>query len=95
MRKTAFLLTLTALGLMSLTTTGFAGDGKCDICVTSIPKTHSKPCKVKVCTEVVDRCTVEKKACGPCGKTYCYVVTVITYKDVYSDGTTRIWKSSI
>lgn len=93
MRTTIFLLTLAICGMFTLTGKSLAGEGA--ICVTSIPKTHPRPCKVKVCTEIIDRCTKTCKACGPCGKIYSYTVTEITYKDVYSDGTTRIWKSSI
>jgi hypothetical protein len=92
MKKTILLLALT-VGLANWAAVSFAGE--CDTCVRSIPKTHPRACKVKVCTEEIDRCTQVLTAKGPCGKTYSYTVTQVTYKDVYCDGTTRIWKATI
>ncbi len=92
MRKTILLLAL-MIGLANFAVNSFAGE--CDICVRTIPKTYPRPCKVKVCTEEIDRCTQVLCAQGPCGKTYTYIVTQVTYKDVYCDGTTRIWKTTI
>lgn len=48
---------------------------------------HSQRCaSYKVCTQEVDRCCHERTACDGYGRHYRYHVTIITYRDVYSDG---------
>ncbi len=60
-----------------------------------IPKTLSRAKICKVCTELIDRRTIVCRACGPDGKIYTYTVVEITYRDTFSDGSVRIWKTSI
>ena len=93
MRKFCFLLPIALIGLLSTPTELSAGG--CKYCVNSIPKTHPRARKTKVCTKVLRRCKRTLTATGLCGKTYQYTVNEITYQDIYSDGTTRIWKSTI
>ena len=56
---------------------------------------HCKPKVYKVRTCEIDRCSYKKWAYDHCGKRYSYLVTVITYKDIYSNGTYKIWKRTI
>lgn len=45
----------------------------------------------KVSTVEVHRCTEPRIAYHPGGRRYTYYVTVVTYRDHYSNGTTRTW----
>lgn len=56
---------------------------------------HSAPKVYKIRTCEIDRCSYKKWAYDHCGKRYSYTVTVITYKDYYSNGTFRIWKHTV
>lgn len=56
---------------------------------------HCGPEVYKVRTCEIDRCKYKKHAYNHCGKRYSYWVTVITYKDYYSNGSYRDWKRSI
>ncbi|MDF1861345.1 MAG: hypothetical protein P1U87_14105 [Verrucomicrobiales bacterium] len=57
------------------------------------PKCAPKVYKIRTCE--IDRCKYRKWAYDHCGKRYSYWVTVITYKDYYSNGSHRIWKNTI
>lgn len=47
------------------------------------------PYKVRTCE--VHRCAYRKSAHDSCGRNFRYTVTVITYRDFYSDGSTRTY----
>ncbi|MAS93637.1 MAG: hypothetical protein CMO55_10635 [Verrucomicrobiales bacterium] len=53
----------------------------------------SRVYKIRTCE--VDRCSYKKWAYDHCGKRYSYLVTVVTYKTFYSDGSYKIWKNTI
>ncbi len=55
---------------------------------------HCEPRIFKVRTCEIDRSTYRKWAYDRCWKRYSYQVTVITYKDVYSNGSFRIRKET-
>jgi hypothetical protein len=48
-----------------------------------------------VCTKVVSCRTECRWAKDHCGKRYAYEVKVITYADVYSDGSTRTYSKTV
>ena len=50
---------------------------------------HCAPYKVS--TVEVNRCSHVQTAYDNCGRPYSYRVTVVTYCDRYSDGTSRTW----
>ena len=56
---------------------------------------HCTPKVYKVRTCEIDRCSYKKMAYDHCGRRYSYLVTVITYKTYYSDGSYKIWKNTI
>lgn len=58
-------------------------------------RSHCAPKVYKIRTCEVDRCRYQKWSYDHCGKRYSYWVTVITYKDYYSNGTYKIWKRTI
>ena len=58
-------------------------------------RSHFAPKVYKIRTCEIDRCQYRKWAYDHCGKRYSYWVTVITYKDFYSNGSSRIWKRTI
>lgn len=58
-------------------------------------RNHCKPKVYKVRTCEINRCKYKKWAYDHCGKRYSYWVTVVTYKDFYSNGSYRVWKRTI
>ncbi len=48
----------------------------------------------KTSTCVVDKCSYKKWTTDYCGKRYSYTVTVVTYRDTYSNGTSKTYKQS-
>jgi len=46
----------------------------------------------KVCTEVIDSQTYCKTGVNHLGQPFVYRVKFVTYRDVYSDGSTRIYR---
>jgi hypothetical protein len=69
-----------------------AGYGYCETpvyepkCETPVYEpVHCQPYKVSTCE--VNRCQECRTAYDHCGKPYTYHVTIITYRDTYSDGT--------
>ena len=71
------------------------GDRYCSKCTNRPPRTSSRPCCKKLCTKIVCRKRVVRKAKGICGETYTYYVTETTFEDTFCDGSKRIWKSTI
>ncbi|RFC44564.1 MAG: hypothetical protein DVB23_002249 [Verrucomicrobia bacterium] len=49
-------------------------------------------CIYKTHTCEVNRCRYKKTAHDPCGRCYAYWITVVTYRDSYSNGTSRTYK---
>lgn len=86
------LIAVCVVGIFMLPEISYAGwFGKGD--VNSFYRTHPRAKKFKVATKEIHRKTTTHYATS-FGKTYQYYKTVITYKDIYSDGTTRIWRST-
>lgn len=54
-----------------------------------------QPCVYKVSTVCLGSCKHQQIAYDHCGRPYCYWVIVYTFKDIYSDGTYRIWKRTV
>lgn len=54
-------------------------------CAPVYEPVHCKPYKVSTCE--INRCQECRTAYDHCGKPYTYHVTIITYRDTYSDGT--------
>lgn len=82
--KHLLLLALAAAALLTAApTTASAGYSHCG------PRVY----KIRTCE--VDRCQYRKWAYDHCGRRYSYWVTVITYKDTFSNGSSRIWKRTI
>ena len=48
----------------------------------------------KTSTCVVDKCSYKKWSTDYCGKRYSYTITVVTYRDTYSNGTTKTYKQT-
>ena len=47
-----------------------------------------------VCTEILSKCRSRRMGYDSCGNCYYYFVTVVTYRDVYSDGSTQRYTRS-
>ncbi len=86
MKKLILALLISGTALVAGTTTAEAGHSYQPHCA---PKVY----KIRTCE--IDRCQYKKWAYDRCGNRYSYWVTVITYKDVYSNGSYRIWKRTI
>jgi hypothetical protein len=57
---------------------------------TSYVQAYScKPYLVSTCE--VNRCTHQRTGYDSCGNVYCYYVTVVTYRNYYSDGSARTY----
>ncbi len=56
---------------------------------------YCPPKVYKVSTCEINRHCVRKVRYDHCGKAFYYHVTVVTYKDTYSNGTWRTWTRSI
>lgn len=52
---------------------------------------HCAPVVYKTCTVEVNRYTQCRTAYDHCGRPFTYHVTVVTYCDHYSNGSTRTW----
>ena len=65
----------------------------------SAPKAaHCKPAYVApklICTEIVRKKTECRTGYDHCGRKFTYHVTVITYKDVYSNGHNRFYAKTL
>ena len=70
----------------------FAG---CRKCGNKFPRTQPRAVKKLIKSKVVSRKTKTLTAKDICGRIYTYNVSEITYRNIYSDGTSRIWKSTI
>lgn len=55
---------------------------------------HCAPAVYKVNTVEVNRYTQCRTAYDHCGRPYSYHITVVTYCDHYSNGTTRTWSQT-
>jgi hypothetical protein len=53
---------------------------------------YAAPCRVSTCE--VGRCSYCKTAFDRCGNRYHYTVTVVTYRDFYSDGSSQTYTRS-
>ena len=49
----------------------------------------------KVRTQEINRRLVRKTGYLSCGRPYTYHITVVTYRDYYSNGTSRTWTRTI
>ena len=60
------------------------------------PSAHADYCMpfYKVSTCVVDKCSYKKWATDRCGNRYSYIVTVVTYRDTYSNGACKTYKET-
>jgi len=54
-------------------------------------KTYCPPAVYKIHTCEINRCKHKKVRYDHCGKAFYYYVTVVTYRDSYSDGSHRTW----
>ncbi len=55
--------------------------------------TYCKPYKVSTCE--IKRSKVCRTGYDHCGKPYTYHVTVVTYRDTYSDGSYKTWSRTL
>ncbi len=95
MKKTQLLAAFAAAAFLAPWAAQAGDSPDCATCVNSFPKTYSRAKKFKVCTKVIDRCSKTLTAQAPCGRVFEYTVSVITYQDIYSDGTCRTWQMTI
>ena len=77
--KTILVLAFITLNLVTIPTSARASD-------YHRPVSYCRP--HLVCTEVIGKCRERRLGYDSCGRCYYYYVTVITYRDVYSDGST-------
>ncbi|MDF1814562.1 MAG: hypothetical protein P1V20_20320 [Verrucomicrobiales bacterium] len=83
------ILTTSAIAVVAL----FAGTS-----TASADPCYSPPvvtCVYKVKTVQVNCCHYQRTAYDHCGRPYCYTVAVYTYRDIYSNGTSRTWTRTV
>ncbi|MDF1814570.1 MAG: hypothetical protein P1V20_20360 [Verrucomicrobiales bacterium] len=56
---------------------------------------YAAPVVYKVQTVCVNTCKYKKVAYDHCNQPYYYWVTVYTFKDIYSNGTSRVWTRTV
>ncbi len=87
--KSLILITLIATALLTLGSSNVAAASS----DTEVPYFAPKVFKVK--TAEIERCQMQKLVMKSNGEAIRFWVTVVTFKDVFSDGSNRIWKRTI
>ena len=87
---------ITSTGMFAGLNTAEAGGG-CFTppCYTPPVCTPCPTLVYKVKTIQIDVCHHKLLAYDHCGNPYHYCVTIYTFKDIFSDGTCRIWKKTV
>ena len=83
--KTILTLAITLLILAAAQVTA-----KADECYRSV--SYCRP--HVVCTEIINQCRERRSGYDSCGSCYYYFVTVVTYRDAYSNGASQCYTRS-